>query len=168
MLAGFVDGRGRAYDIGFRTLRSSLVDADGLLVLGADEGVRAQAAATASMEILDPKPLRLLLPVTGEITATGMRVVFLAAAGLPRKEPFTFYNVALGLHPSAVEHFFTVQGGREFVQFGKADVESSGASGRALEVLVRGPRAGRPTETARYSLRVEPRAAAEEALTALE
>ena len=168
MLAGFVDGRGRAYDIGFRTLRSSLVDADGLLVLGAGEGVRAQAEATASMEILDPKPLRLLLPVTGEITATGMRVVFLAAAGLPRKEPFTFYNVALGLHPSAVEHFFTVQGGREFVQFGRADVESSRASGGTLEVVVRGPRAGRPTETAGYRLRVEPRGVAEEALASLE
>ncbi len=167
MLAGFVDGRGRAYDIGFRTLRSSLVDADGLLVLGAGEEVRTQAAATVSMDLLDPKPLRLLLPVPGELTGTGRRVVFLARASLPRKAPFTFYNVALGLHSSAVEHFFTVQGGREFVQFGRADVESSGATGVALEVLVRGPRAGRPTETAGYRLRVEPREAAEEALAVL-
>jgi len=37
MLAGFVDGRGRAYDIGFRTLRFSLTDADGLLATVADE-----------------------------------------------------------------------------------------------------------------------------------
>ncbi len=168
MLAGFVDGRGRAYDIGFRTLRSSLVDADGLLVLEAGEEVRAQAAATASMDLLDPKPLRLLLPVAGEIAGTGRRVVFLAGADLPRKVPFTFYNVAVRLHPSALEHFFTVQGGREFVQFGRTDVESSGAFGGGVEVVVRGPRAGRSTETARYRLRVEPRAAGEEALAAFQ
>ncbi len=168
MLTGFVDGRGRAYDIGFRTLRFSLIDEDGLVALEAGEEVRAQGAATVSMDLVDPKPLRLLLPVAGEITATSRRFVFLAAAGLPRKDPSTFFNVALSLHPSAVEHFFTVQGGREFVQFAKADVESTRSSGGALEVVVRGPRAGRPTETARYRLRIEPRAAAEEALAALE
>ncbi len=168
MLAGFVDGRGRAYDIGFRTLRSSLLDADGMLALGEAEAVRAQAAATASMDLLDPQPMRLLLPVAGEVLTTGRRCVFLAAAGLPRTPPFTFYNVALGLHPDAIEHFFAAQGGREFVQFARPDVESSAPSGGALAIVLRGPRAGRPTETARYRLRLEPRSAADAAFSALD
>src|SRR5881397_2114055 len=117
MLAGFVDGRGRAYDIGFRTLRLSLTDEDGQLALSAGEEARVQSAASASMDLMDAKPIPLLLPVRGDLTATAARIVFLAASGLPRSVPYTFYNVALGLHESAVQHFFTAQGGREFVQF---------------------------------------------------
>src|SRR6266511_1203933 len=167
MLAGFVDGRGRAYDIGFRTLRLSLTDEDGLLAMSAGEEVRVHGAATASMDLMGPKSIPLLLPVRGELTATPIRVVFLAASGVSRPDPYTFYNVALGLHKSALEHFFTVQGGREFIQFGKADVEGSSAAGSAFEIVLRGPRPGAPAETVRYRLRLEPRSLADEALRAL-
>ena len=155
MIAGFVDARGRAYDVGFRTLRLSLTDAEGFLVLAAGEEIRLQEEATASLDLLGPKPVPFLRPVRGEVTATGARVVFLAVPGLPRKEPFTFFNVSLALHPSAIEHFFTVQGGREFVQFAREDVGSS-TPGPAMEVVLRGQRPGAPTEPARYRMRIEP------------
>src|SRR6266545_6139021 len=106
MLAGFVDGRGRAYDIGFRTLRFSLTDADGLLATVSDEEVRVQGAAIASIDLMEAKPIPLLLPVRGELTATGRRVVFLATPGLQRPDTLTFYNVSLSLHRTAIEHFF--------------------------------------------------------------
>src|SRR3989442_9469754 len=125
MLVGFVDGRGRAYDMGFRTLRFSLTDEEGLLATLAGETVRAQGAATASMDMMDAKQVPLLLPVRGDVTATGRRAVFLAGTRLPPAGPFTFYNVSLALHKSAVEHFFTSEGGREVVLFEKADIEQS-------------------------------------------
>jgi len=167
MIAGFVDGRGRAYDVGFRTLKLFLTDGEGLLATGPGEEVRLQEAATVSMDLLGPKPVSFLRPVRGELTGTGTRVVFLAAPGLPRTEPFAFFNVALALHPSAIEHFFTVQGGREFVQFGKDDIEASSASGPAIEAVLRGPAPGKPAEGARYRVRIEPRSAGERALAAL-
>src|SRR5207247_5537344 len=129
MIMGFVDGRGRAYDVGFRTLRLSLTDGEGVLLAGPGEDGRAQQGATVSVDLLAPKPVPFLRPVLGELTATRARVVFLAAPELARKEPFTFFNVSLPLHPSAIEHFFTVQGGREFVQFGKEDIESTTRAG---------------------------------------
>ncbi|OGS50999.1 MAG: hypothetical protein A3K65_01900 [Euryarchaeota archaeon RBG_16_68_12] len=168
MLAGFVDGRGRAYDVGFRTLRFSLVGEDGLLETAAGEEVRSQGAATAAADLIEPRAMPFLLLVRGELTATARRVVFLAAAGLDRRDPVTFFNVGLSLQRTAVEHFFTAQAGREFLQFEKADVESTWPSGPALEAVLRGPRPGRAAETARYRLRLEPRRAAEEALAALE
>ncbi len=167
MLAWFVDARGRAYDVGFRTLRFSLVDEEGLLALEAGEEVRVQGAAIASADLMDPKEMRFLLPARGEVAATPRRVVFLAAPGLPRKDPYTLFNVSLALQGTAVEHFFTAQGGREFLQFSGADVESRAGSGPALDVVVRGPRPGRSTETARYRVRLEPRSVGEEALAAL-
>ena len=167
MLAGFVDGRGRAYDIGFRTLRLSLTDEEGVLALTAGEEVVAQGAATAAMEVLDPKPLPLLLPAPGEVVGTRRRAVFLATAGGPRPAALTFYNVSLSLHRTALEHFFTAQGGREFVQFEASDVEQSSPSGLALELLLHGPRPGAPKETSRFRLRIEPAAMAREALSAL-
>jgi hypothetical protein len=167
MLAGFVDGRGRAYDVGFRTLRLSLTDEEGVLLTEAGEKARVQGRATVSVDLLDSKAIPLLLPVAGDLTATERRVVFLAAAGVPRKEPFTFFNVSLGLHPTAIEHFFTVQGGREFLQFTKEDVESSSPAGGATVVVLRGSRPGKPAEAARYRARIEPRTFAERALAAL-
>ena len=167
MRAGFVDGRGRAYDIGFRTLRLSLTDDEGMLVTGAGENVIVQERATASMDILGPKAISLLLPTIGELVATRARVVFLAAAGIPRKEPFTRFNVSIGLHPSAIEHFFAAQGGREFVQFAKEDIESSSTAGSGMEIVVRGLRPGAPSESARFRIRLEPRAAAQRALATL-
>lgn len=167
MIAGFVDGRGRAYDAGFRTLRLSLTDGEGTLLTAAGEGVRFQSAATLSLEIAGPKPVPFLRAVGGELTATSARGVFIAASELPRTKPFTFFNVALPLHPSAIEHFFTVQGGREFVQFTKEDVESTAPVGGALDLVLRGPAPGKPGETARFRARVEPRSAGEQALTAL-
>lgn len=167
MIAGFVDGRGRAYGVDFRTLRLSLTDGEGMLLTGPGEAVRVQVGASLSMDIAGPKSVPFLRQVRGEFTATTARVVFLAAPGLPRTEPYTFLNVALPLHPSAIEHFFTVQGGREFVQFGKEDVESSASAGAALELVLKGPAPGRPAEVARYRARIEPRSAGEHALAAL-
>lgn len=167
MIAGFVDGRGRAYDVGFRTLRLSLTDLEGMLLTGPGEAVRLQAGASLSMEIVGPKPVPFLRQVRGELIATSARAVFLAAPGLPRTEPYTFFNVALPLHPSAIEHFFTVQGGREFVQFVKEDVESSAPSGEAIDVVLKGPAPGRPGDVARYRARIEPPSAGEQALAAL-
>ena len=167
MIAGFVDARGRAYDVGFRTLRLSLTDEEGLLATGAGEQIAVQEEATVSMSLLEPKPVPFLMPVRGEVISTGVRVVFLATPGLPRTAPFTVFNVSLPLHPSAIEHFFTVQGGREFVQLEKGDVESSTSSGRAMEVTLRGPRPGKAAESARYALRIEPRSVAEKAFAAL-
>ncbi len=167
MIAGFVDGRGRAYDVGFRTLRLSLTDGEGLLLTGPGEEIRVQEAVTVSVDLLSPKPVPFLRPVRGELTATRARVVFLAAPGLPRTEPYSFFNVSLPLHPSAIEHFFTVQGGREFVQFAKEDVESTSPSGAATEVVLRGPAPGEPGEVARYRARIEPRSAGERAVAAL-
>ena len=167
MIAGFVDGRGRAYDVGFRTLRLSLTEAEGMLVTAPGEEVRFQEAATVSMDLLGPRPVPFLRPVRGELIATRMRVVFLASPELPRKEPFTFFNVALPLHPSAIEHFFTVQGGREFVQFAKDDLETTSGSGAAMEGVLRGPAPGKPGEVARYRIWIEPRSAGGGALAAL-
>jgi hypothetical protein len=168
MLAGFVDARGRAYDVGFRTLRFSLVDGEGLLATAAGEDVRAQGGVTAAIDLVDPKAIPFLFPLRGELTATARRAVFLAGSDVPRKDPFTLFNVSLSLPRSAVEHFFTAQGGREFVQFERADVESSAPSGPALVLVVRGPRPGRPAETVRYRIRFEPRSVAGDALRALE
>ena len=168
MIMGFVDGRGRAYDVGFRTLRLSLTDGEGVLLTGPGEEVRVQQAATVSVDLIGPKPVPFLRPVPGELIATRARVVFLAGPGLARTEPFTFFNVSLPLHPSAIEHFFTAQGGREFVQFGKEDVESTARAGAALDVVLRGPAPGEPGEVARYRARIEPRSASEQALAALE
>ncbi len=167
MLAGFVDGRGRAYDVGFRTLRFSLIGEDGLLETAAGEEVRSQGAATAAADLIEPRAMPFLLPVPGELTATPRRVVFLAAPGLERRDTVTFFNVSLSLQRTAVEHFFTAQAGREFLQFERADVESTWPSGPAFEAVLRGPHPGRSAETARYRLRLEPRSAAEEALAAL-
>ena len=167
MLAGFVDGRGRAYDIGFRTLRLYLTDAEGVLATGPGESVVVQGRATVSMELLDPKPVPLLLPLPSELAATRQRVVAIASPGVLRRQPPTFFNVSLGLHPSALEHFFTVEGGREFAQFAKADVESSAASGSAATLVLRGPRPGAPSESVRYRMRIEPRSLADQALAAL-
>ena len=167
MIAGFVDGRGRAYDVGFRTLRLPLTDEEGLLVTGPGEAVRFQEAATVSMDLLGAKPALFLRPVRGEVIATGTRVVFLASPGLPRREPFAFFNVSLALHPSAIEHFFMVQGGREFVQFGKGDLETMSRSGATMEGILRGPAPGKPGEVARHRIRIEPRSAGERAIAAL-
>src|SRR2546425_916610 len=167
MLAGFVDGRGRASDIGFRTLRFSLTDSEGFLAMMAGEEVRAQGGAIASMDLIEAKPLPLLKPVRGDLISTPRRVVFLAAAGLQRAEPFTFFNVSFGLQKTAGEHFFTVQGGREFVQFEKGDIESSSRAGPSLELVLRGARPGAPKEMARYRLRIEPESVAREAVDGL-
>lgn len=168
MLAGFVDGRGRAYDIGFRTLRFSLVDEDGLLVTAPGEAISVQESASASMDLLEPQSVPLLRPSKGELIATLHRIVFIVAKGFPRKDPFTFFNVGLSLHPSAIEHFFLAQGGREFVLLEKADIITFKPQGARLAVEMRGPAPGTPSETARFLLRIEPRGAAEAALSALE
>jgi len=167
MLAGFVDGRGRAYDVSFRTLRLSLTDEDGMIATEPAEKVVVQGSATISVDLLDSKPIPFLLPLKGELTGTATRVIFLAAAGLARKDPFTLFNISHGLHPSAIEHFFTAQGGREFVQFKKDDVESSTGARAALEIVLRGPRPGKSNETARYRVHIEPRSVGERALGAL-
>jgi len=167
MIAGFVDARGRAYDVGFRTLRLFLTDEEGMLATSAGEKIALQEDATVSMSLLEPKSIPFLMPVRGEVISPGVRVVFLATPGLPRTAPFTFFNVSLSLHPSAIEHFFTVQGGREFVQFEKGDVESSSSSGPAMDVTLRGSRPGKLAESARYLLRIEPRSVGEKALATL-
>jgi hypothetical protein len=148
-------------------LRLSLTDTEGVLATSAGEEVRTQEGATVSLDLLDPKPVPFLRQVRGELTATTKRVVFLAASGLPRSGPFTFFNISLALHASAIEHFFTVQGGREFVQFEKGEVETWKPSGPAVEVVLRGPAPGKPAEAARYRMRIEPRSAGERALAAL-
>src|SRR5207247_10140486 len=98
----------------------------------AGEEVGAQRAATAAMEVLEPKPLPLLRPAPGEVVGTRRRAVFLATAGGRRPAALTFYNVSLSLHRTALEHFFTAQGGREVVQFEASAVERSWLSGCAL------------------------------------
>ena len=55
MIMGFVDGRGRAYDVGFRTLRLSLTDGEGVLLAGPGEDVRVQQGATVSVDLMAPK-----------------------------------------------------------------------------------------------------------------
>ena len=167
MIAGFVDGRGRAYGVSFRTLKLSLTDGEGMLLTGPGEKVQVQVATSLSMDLVGPKSVVFLTQVRGEFTATSSRVVFLAASGLPRAEPFTFFNVALPLHPSAIEHFFTAQGGREFVQFTREDVESPAPEGTGFRIVLKGPAPGKPGEVARYRARIEPRSAGEQVLAAL-
>ena len=167
MIAGFVDARGRAYDVGFRTLRLFLTDEEGILATSAGEQIAVQEEATVSISLLERKPVPFLMPVRGEVISTGVRIVFLGAPGLARTAPFTFFNVSLPLHPSAIEHFFTVQGGREFAQFEKSDVESSSSLGTAMEATLRGPRPGKAEEWAHYLLRIEPRSVGERALATL-
>ena len=167
MLAGFVDGRGRAYDIGFRTLRFSLVDEDGLLNTLPDESIAAQAMATVAMDLLEPRAMPFLIPTQAELLGTPRRIIIIAAKGLRRSEPFTFFRVALNLHPDAVRHFFVAQGGREYVVVEKADIVSSTRPRNRLEIDTRGPAPGKPSETARYRIRIEPGSVGEDALQAL-
>jgi len=167
MLLGFVDGRGRAYDVSFRTLRLSLTDEDGVIATEPPEKVTVQGSATVSVDLIDSKRIAFLHSLNGELTATGTRIIFLATAGLARKAPFTFFNVSLSLQLTAIEHFFTAQGGREFLQFRKEDIESSTGERAALDIVIRGPRPGKINEASRYRVRVEPRALGERALNAL-
>ena len=167
MLVGFVDGRGRAYDIGFRTLRFSLLDDEGLFLTGPSESVAVQAPAVASMDLVEPRSIPLLAPTHGELLGTDRRVVFLAAKGLPRKQPYTFYNISLSLHSTAVQHFFTAQGGREFVLFETPDLTAARPKGNAVEIDLRGPVPATGAGVGTYRLRIEPRSVVDEALQAL-
>ena len=58
MIAGFVDGRGRAYDVSFRTLKLSLTDGEGMLLTGPGEKVQVQVATSLSMDLVGPKSVR--------------------------------------------------------------------------------------------------------------
>ena len=166
MLAGFVDGRGRKYDLNFRTLRVRLVDDAGEIVLADGESATARVACEAEASVrLESKSLPFLLRAPGELTATSRRFVFVVAADAPRPAgQIALLNVKLPLHPDAISGFFQDQGGREYLEFSAADVITSRGGPRGIEVELHGPSPGKPEEKATYVAIFSPGSAAREAL----
>ena len=164
MLAGFVDGRGRKYDLNFRTLRTRLLDEEGQILLAEGEalGARATCEAEASVRFAG-KSFPFLLRAPGELTTTARRFVFVVAPNAQRPAgQVSLLNVKLPLHADAIESFFHEQGGLEYIEIGIDDVIVAREMRGGIEVEVRGPAPGRPNETATYLATFSPATAARE------
>lgn len=165
MLAGFVDGRGRKYDLNFRTLRIRLVDDEGDVALAEGEVPTSSASCEAEASVrLGPKSVPFLLRCPGELTATSRRFVFVVAREAQRPAgQVSLLNVKLPLHPDAIESFFHDQGGREYLEFSAADIVTAKDVRGGIELEVRGPAPGRPEEGATYIATFSPAGAVREA-----
>ena len=164
MLAGFVDGRGRKYDLNFRTLRTRMLDEDGMLVVGEGDHVQSRAPCEAEASVrLGEKSLAFLLRCPGDVTATSRRYVFLVGLRAPRPQgQLTLLNVKLPIHPTAIASFFAEQGGREYLEFTRDDVVVAREARSGVAVELRGPAPGRADEAVAYLATFDPAAGVRE------
>jgi len=169
MLAGFVDGRGRKYDLNFRTLRTRLVDEAGEIVLADGESATARVACEAEASVrFESKSLPFLLRAPGQLTATSRRFVFVVGPGARRPTgQVSLLNVKLPLHPEAISAFFLEQDGREYLEFSPAEVMAARDGRAGVEVEFHGPSPGRPEERATFIAVFSPGAAVRGALEGL-
>lgn len=125
MHLGFVDGKGRTYDLSFRTTKRRLWDADGDWVLEPGEKLSAPHPLEASV-VLEGNPPRLLMrPTTGTARSSERRLVFLAGDDVERspEDPTTF-QVAIHVPPTAVDHLLREAGGREVLEVRREDIRA--------------------------------------------
>lgn len=169
MLAGFVDRRGRMYDVNFRTLRTRLLDEGGNLMLREGEVSESEATCEGEATVtLGSRTVPFLLRSAGGLTQTTHRFVFIVGERAERPpEQLTRFNVKLPLHPDAMSSFFRDQGGREFLEFEAGDVVAAREDRRAISVGLRGPSPLRVGEAAEYTAIFSPAGAARHALGTL-
>lgn len=158
MLMGFLDARGRAYDLTFRTTKLRLLDSEGGLELGPGESFRGERPTTASLRLnQDSRWALVLRPVPGTVLRTSQRIVFLGDTGLSREDQHvTFFNVQIPILESAVRHLFVGEAGREFVAVAAAEVAATAVEGDAFVVTVQAPDITRPVKAAEYRLELRP------------
>ncbi len=169
MLAGFVDRRGRKYDVNFRTLRVRLLDEAGRVVTAEGEAIEVQTTCEAEATIrFGDRSVQFLLRAPGELTRTSARYVYVVAEDAPRPPDVpSLLNVKLPLHPSAIASFFREQVGREYLEFTPGDVVAAREGRRGVEVEIGGPSPGRVGEKARYVATFTPASNVREALEGL-
>lgn len=166
MLLGFLDGRGRAYDLSFRTTKLRMLDADGELELRTGETVRGEGRLEASLLLERGDRWAVLLrPVPGTLVRTSERIVFLGDSDLARKDPrTTFFNVQLPVSVTAVRHLLEAESGREFLAVPLEEVAARSRTADALVVTVDATDVTRPSNRAAYRLELRPAADAEDVL----
>jgi hypothetical protein len=168
VLLGFLDGRGRAYDLTFRTLKRRLRDESGAWDLEPGEALAGGVPLEAALFLESPRPRLLLRPTTGSAAASARRLVFVAGEGVLRttEEP-TAFNVAVHVPPTAVDHLFRGSGGREVLEVRREDIRRAVASRADLALDLEATWVGGGKEPARFRLVLRPRPAAEEAVEPL-
>ncbi|HEV8594875.1 MAG TPA: hypothetical protein VGR51_05025 [Thermoplasmata archaeon] len=116
MLLGFLDGRGRAYDLNFRTLKRRLADADGTWEMEPGEAFGAEVPLEAAVFLEMPRPHLLMRPTSGTVRASGRRLLFVAEAVERTEEQPTAFNVAIHVPRTAVDFLLRESGGREVLE----------------------------------------------------
>lgn len=168
MLLGFLDGQGRAYDLTFGTLKRRVKDAEGNWELEAGESLSAGISVECALFLQTPRPHLILRPTSGTVCASAKRLVFLAANDVERtsEEP-TRFNVAIHAPPTAVDHLFRAQDGRELLEIRREEIRGSMESRAELTLQVEARWMGGGNAPASFALVLRPRATAREALAPL-
>ncbi len=165
MLLGFLDGRGRAYDLNFRTLKRRLKDAEGNWELEEGETLGGAVSVEAALFLETPRAHLLLRPTGGAAYASDRRLVFVASAVERTPDEPTAFNVAIHVPPTAVEFLFRASEGREVVEVRRPEIRETTESGGELALKAEAPWVnGAP---AGFRLILRPLAAARDAVRPL-
>ncbi len=168
VLIGFLDGQGRAYDLSFRTLKRRVRDAEGAWTMEPGESFGGDASLEMTMFLQTERTHLLMRPTRGTLRASAQRFLFLAGDAVARtpEEP-TAFHVAIHVPPTAVDHLFREESGREIVEVRREEVRAVTESRAELTLRVEAPWVGGGNEPVTFQVVLAPNRTARAALAPL-